>query len=121
MSKFKEGDTVYFYVRPGTLELRKIESIVDDSNVVHLEGHDSWVLISDLFLTPEEGAKALSPATKRMRGCLIQSKRIYGDAFPGHAIEDGEISATPGILSTVTDAKSHILRIAFKLFDAGGD
>lgn len=99
----KEGDTVYFHRRVGEVLQAKILHVYRDW--VDLEDIEPWVAIRDLYDTQEDAEKALSPAGRRMAGCLREAKEAYE-----------ELGYNPDDLSK----RDHILKIAFQLFNTTG-
>lgn len=102
--EWKEGDTVYFHMRAGEVLAAKILHVYREW--VDLEDVLPWVRISDLYPTKEEAEKALSPAGRRMAGCLREATEAYG-----------ELGYNPDDLSK----RDHILKIAFQLFNTTED
>jgi len=99
MEEFKVGQTVWFHYQPGDIRHGQITS-VDKDGICGVNRTLRWWDSADLYASREEAKAALSPDGQRMAGCIKEARRIRDNG-------------------TYTEL-SDILRIAFKLFDAGG-
>jgi len=73
---FKKGDIVFYHDVPGVIRTTEIEDILRDSWAL-LKDVDDFVEVGDLFHSEEAARAALSPAGKRMQGCIEQAESIY--------------------------------------------
>lgn len=102
--EWKEGDGVWFHRKAGKVLWAKIRHVYREW--ADLEGVEPWVALLDLYRTKEEAEKALSPAGRRMAGCIREAGEIYKEEM-GNLLADDRWEIT--------------LKIAFRLFNTTED
>lgn len=90
---FKNGDRVFYHSRPGE---------VDSGIISNLEG--AWK--PGLYKTREEAEEALSRDAQRLVGCFAEAREVFVRGLVGYYSGDKD---------------DLVVKIAFKLFDEGGD